>query len=276
MKKISTLVASLFVGMAVFATPATTFGKTKPAPSVSAATRPMSALTIQSSDNADIKVVLDGRRFEPNDNSLRIDNVENGSHMIKIYKEKRNGSFNIFGKKYDVVFNSTITVKPRTSMTISIDRANRISMADSRVRGNGGYDNGGYSNGGWADHNFDYGHGNNAGDYGQGQQGGWDNHSGYSAGMNDREFSAVLQSINKEWLETNKLKSADHVVTSNQLSSAQVKQLVQLFSFESNKLELAKDAYANTVDKRNYTMINDVFSFNSSKDELARFIRNFR
>ena len=99
---------------------------------------------------------------------------------------------------------------------------------------------------------------------------------GYEKGMNDREFNQVLQSISKEWLESNKLKSATQIVKTNSLTSAQVKQLVLLFSFESNKLELAKQAYQNTVDKKNYFMINDVFSFNSSKDELARFIRNFR
>ena len=49
-----------------------------------------------------------------------------------------------------------------------------------------------------------------------------------------------------------------------------------LFGIESNKLNLAKQAYANTVDKRNYSIVNDAFNFNSSKDELARFIRNIR
>jgi hypothetical protein len=91
--------------------------------------------------------------------------------------------------------------------------------------------------------------------------------------MEDREFKQVLQSIDKEWLETNKLKSATQIVRSNSLTSAQVKQLVLMFSFESNKLELAKQAYQNTVDKKNYYIINDAFSFSGSKDELARYIR---
>ncbi len=109
-----------------------------------------------------------------------------------------------------------------------------------------------------------------------GQWGDYDNHEGYASGMNDREFTSVLQSIEKEWLESNKLKSASQIVKTNSLSTAQVEQLLLLFSFESNKLQLAKQAYANTVDKRNYSRLFDVFSFNSSKVELERYIRNPR
>jgi hypothetical protein len=109
-----------------------------------------------------------------------------------------------------------------------------------------------------------------------GQWGDYDNHEGYASGMNDREFKSVLQSIEKEWLESNKLKSASQIVKNNSLSTAQVEQLVLLFSFENNKLELAKQAYANTVDKRNYSRLFDVFSFNSSKVELERYIQRYR
>ena len=90
--------------------------------------------------------------------------------------------------------------------------------------------------------------------------------------MNDREFSSVIASIEKEWLESNKMKSASQVVKNSNLTTAQVEQLILLFSFENNKLQLAKDAYDNTVDKRNYRRLLDLFSFNSSKIELERYI----
>ena len=50
--------------------------------------------------------------------------------------------------------------------------------------------------------------------------------------------------------------------------------MLQLFSFEGNKLELAKQAYSKTLDKQNYQCVADVLMFRSSKDELARFIRD--
>ena len=74
----------------------------------------------------------------------------------------------------------------------------------------------------------------------------------------------------------NKLKSASQIVKTNNLSTAQVEQILLLFSFENNKLDIAKQAYANTVDKGNYSMLFDVFSFSSSKTELQRYIQRYR
>jgi hypothetical protein len=271
MKKIFTLLTSLVLTMAVFAAPSTN------------AAKPKSILTIQSADRADVRVVIDGRRFEPNDNYLRVQGIEAGYHQVKIYRQKNTGLFNIFGKKYEIVFNSSVNVKPRANVMISVDRFGRAVVSDSRNggwSGQGGRDFDNRDNRDWGNnHDFDFNRGNNYGDYNNdrdGQWGGYDNHYGYESGMNDRDFDRVLQSIQKEWLESNKLRSATQIATTNKLTTAQVKQLVLLFGLESNKLTLAKQAYNNTVDKRNYSSINDAFSFNSSKDELARFIRTSR
>lgn len=261
MKKIFTLLASFALSIAVFA-----------------AAKPKSTLTIQSVDRTAIKVVIDGRRFEPNDNFMRIQGLDAGAHQVKIYREKNNGLFSILGRRYEVIFNSTVSVKPRSNVMISIDRFGRAAVNDNRQ-------------GGWnnrnnrdnrdldRDNDFDFERGNRAGDYSNdrgGRYGDYDNNYGYNNVMTSQEFQRVLQSIDKEWLESNKMKSASHIVNTNNLTSAQVKQMVLLFGMESNKLDLAKQAYKNTVDKRNYSMVSDAFNFNSSKDELARFIRNIR
>lgn len=252
MKKIFTLFTSLFLGIAVFAADA----------------KPKSTLTVNSSDMGDIRVVLDGRRFEPGDNSVMINDLSSGIHQIKVYRQKNSGIFNIFGKKYEMVYNTSLMLKPGTHVRLTIDKFGRTSVEEKKIRKNGKNGRGGRDNDWYSDRDYDFDRDGKLGDY--------DQNYGYERGMDDREFSAVLQSISKEWLETNKLKSATHVVTSNSLTSAQVKQLVLMFNFESNKLDLAKQAYRNTVDKKNYYMIDDAFSFNSSKDELARFIRTSR
>ncbi|MGZ8554299.1 MAG: DUF4476 domain-containing protein, partial [Chitinophagaceae bacterium] len=210
---------------------------------------------------------LDGKRFEPNDNSLMLRGIDDGYHTIKVFKQKRNGFFNIAGNRYELVYNTSINVKKRTHLLITIERNGRISMQENKIRKDGNRGDNDWGNGrddrNGRDYDFDR----------DGQWGDYDNHEGYASAMNDREFKSVLQSIEKEWLESNKLKSASQVVKSNSLSTAQVEQLLLLFSFENNKLELAKQAYANTVDKRNYSRLYDLFSFNSSKAELERYIR---
>jgi len=252
MKKIFTLLTSLMLGMIVFAADA----------------KPKNALTIKSLDRSGLKIVVDGRRFEPSQNSITIQGLDAGTHKVKIYKEKNTGLFSIFGKKYEVVFNKSVTMKNRTDVTIAIDRFNRTTITTEKRNGRNGRGNDRWDD----DDDFDFDNGHDYGDYNNDDR--WNDR--YESGMNDRDFSRVLESIRKEWLESNKLQSASHIVRNNKLSTAQVRQMLILFSFESNKLQLAKDAYANTTDKRNYSMLYDVFSFNSSKDELARFIRNFR
>ena len=245
MKTIFTLVASLFMSMAVFA-----------------AAKPKSILTIKSVDNADIRVVLDGKRFDPNDNAIMFGSIDAGRHDIKIFRQRKNSFFNMNGKRYELVYNTTIDLKRRTHLFITIEKNGYISKQENRVK---------------KDWNWDEHDGNNGYsrvDDNNGQWGDYDSHEGYAGGMNDRDFKNVLTSIDKEWLESNKFKSASQIVTSNSLTTAQVEQVLLLFSFENNKLEIAKEAYNNTVDKENYSRLYDVFSFNSSKAELDRYIRS--
>jgi hypothetical protein len=242
MKTIFTLFVSLFLGTAVFA-----------------AARPNSILTIKSADNADIRVELDGKRFQPNDNSIMFGDMEPGRHDIRIYRQKRNSWFNLNGKGYELVYNTTINLKRRTHLFITVERNGRISMQENRIKRDAG----------WKDHK------DRTPEY-HGRWEDYDNHEGYARAINDRDFRNVLASIEKEWLESNKLKSASQVVKGNHFTTAQVEQLLLLFSFENNKLELAKLAFMNTVDKQNYSNLFDVFSFNSSKRELERYINNRR
>ena len=52
--------------------------------------------------------------------------------------------------------------------------------------------------------------------------------------------------------------------------------MVTLFSFENNKLEIAKYMYGKTLDRKNYFVIYNVFTFSRSKEELAEYIRNYK
>jgi hypothetical protein len=58
------------------------------------------------------------------------------------------------------------------------------------------------------------------------------------------------------------------------LSTDQIIEIVNLFSFEENKLDYAKFAYSKCVDKNNYFIVNDAFSFSSSTDELTEYIES--
>jgi len=242
MKTIFTLFASLFMSIAVFA-----------------AARPSSIITVKSADNTDIRVILDGKRFEPHDDAIMFGSMEPGSHSIKIYRQRRNGWFSLPVAGYELVYNTIVDLKRRTHLFITVERNGRISMQENRLKRT-------------SDRDRDY---NRDNEY-SGQWGDHDSHEGYAGAMSDREFRQVLNSISDEWLESNKFKSASHIVKNNSLSTAQVEQILLLFNFENNKLELAKDAYLNTVDKKNYPMLFDQFSYSSSKRELEKYIDSCR
>jgi hypothetical protein len=158
-----------------------------------------------------------------------------------------------------MVYNTTVDLKRRTHLFITVERNGRISMQENRLKRTSDRDR---------DYNRDNEYSGHWGDH--------DSYEGYAGAMNDREFRQVLNSISDEWLESNKFKSASHIVKNNSLSTAQVEQILLLFNFENNKLELAKDAYLNTVDKKNYPMLFDQFSYSSSKRELEKYIDSCR
>jgi hypothetical protein len=56
---------------------------------------------------------------------------------------------------------------------------------------------------------------------------------------------------------------------------AQAKQLIQLVSSESNRLELAKSAYGNITDTENFNLIYDVLTSQSSKNELSTYVNTY-
>ncbi len=262
MKTIFTLLTTLMMSIAAIAAPKDD-------------ARSKSMLTIQSVDQGDIRVIVDGRRFEPNDNYLRIQSIDAGYHNVKIYRERNAGIFTIFGKRYEVVFNKSIMIKPSTAISVKVDRYGSASVKETRIRNR--FDRGGKK---WDDdHDFRYERGGEFGDYDNGHNGrvddrDWDNSGKYSRAMSDFEFNRVMNAIEKEWFETNKEKSATQIIQTNYMTSFQVKQMLQCFTHDNVKLNLAKLAFKKTVDPTNYFVVNDVFNSNRSKDELARYIKS--
>jgi hypothetical protein len=91
--------------------------------------------------------------------------------------------------------------------------------------------------------------------------------------MTPGDFSDAKVSISSKSFEDSKLTIAKQIIQTNCLLCNQVKEIMLLFSFESTRLEFAKYAYAYTLDLRNYYKLNDAFTFESSIDELNKYIQ---
>lgn len=91
--------------------------------------------------------------------------------------------------------------------------------------------------------------------------------------MSRGDFEQAKASISSKSFEDSKLTIAKQIIQSNCLLSSQVKEIMLLFTFEDSRLDFAKFAYAYTLDLRNYYKLNDAFTFESSIDELDKYIR---
>ena len=237
------------------------------------------SLSIFNSGSQDIRIEIDGRRYYENGRTFTLRNLAPGNHRVKIYTETRGGGVfgDIFGTRVQrVIYNNSIRVKPRTHVRMEINRNNRVEI-DERKIGNG--------NGKWDDDDrwdndreWDKDRGRDR-DYEDrddrdDRDGRWDD--AYGRPMDERSFLTFIQTLSRERFEDTRFTLARNSFDRQQFSSDQVKRVLQYFSFENNKLELAKFAYRNTVDKNNYHVIYDVFSFSRSKEDLSNYIRSYR
>jgi hypothetical protein len=90
------------------------------------------------------------------------------------------------------------------------------------------------------------------------------------------DFSRALSVIQGESFENSKLNTAKQVTSVNYLCVNQIIQVCKIFSFEQTKLEYAKYAYHYCIDQNNYYLLNEVFTYAASKDELRQYIGGMR
>jgi hypothetical protein len=210
--------------------------------------------------NSAVRIVIDDRNYICQDNSLTIDDLTPGYHSVKLFlvkKEKWNNPG--YGQ---MVYNANLILKSQFYTDVVVNRFGKALVDEQPLSRGDFYDNGGKD---W-DNNNNNNHPvvTNPRPPQQPQQ------------MQDNAFVAAREAIRKESFDNNKMALAQQIADNNYFSTAQVKELVKLFSFDERKLDFAKYAYGRTVDKNNYFMINEVFSFSKSKEELADYIRNFR
>ncbi len=92
--------------------------------------------------------------------------------------------------------------------------------------------------------------------------------------MSDYDFGMLRNSIEIKGFESTRMSIVRQVLEERHVTSRQVYQLMQLMTFESSKLELAKFAFNRVVDKERFFIVNDAFGFESSISDLNLFIRN--
>ncbi len=96
---------------------------------------------------------------------------------------------------------------------------------------------------------------------------------GCSVPVSRQRFKSMLEAIENESFDDGRLRVAKTVIRTNAcLTAVQLRQMMNLFSFDENKVELAKFAWDYLYDLSNFHLIYDTLDFESSKEELEQYI----
>lgn len=229
-----------------------------------------SALNLKMFDNGLFSVVLDNNASFSKSNYFSAPSIAPGYHKLKVTRIFHNPYGGHPVKK--VVFKGWITIPPKSVVYAQIDCHNQFDMVKVEpyfcppV-----YDN--CSDDDWDD---DCGYGS---DYGY-DGNGWCGTPvppvppvpPAPACISHMEFIQLKSSIENKSFESSKLQIAKQALAYHNFSSAQVADLMSVFDFETTKLDFAKSAYPKIVDRQNFYLVNNAFAFESSIQDMNQFV----
>ena len=254
-------------------------------------------LTVTSISNNKMFVEVDGRRYDLDGNTLSLSSIRPGTHNINVLRElKRKTGVNFGNRREQTIYNIKATFRNGYHFDILVNRFGKVMIDERRIDPNDDW----YNDDDYYDRNdgrnrdrdntYDNGDDRDDSDYGNDDRDNRDNRdydndrknddprydNNYSQAMTNNDFTQAKESLRREWFENTRLETAKQVIDRNYFTSQQVKEMVLLFTFENNRLDIAKYAFGKTVDKGNYFIVNDAFTFNNNKEALKEYIRQYK
>lgn len=181
---------------------------------------------------------------------LIINDLPAGQHKITITKqvEKQRGRRGIPTTSSVLIFDGFVNIPPRARVKAQLRQSNLLitEVIQQPIQGSNNGQRGDRPNRG--------------------------NNPPLISPMGQAQFNNLFITLKNESFDSGKQSILEPVLATNYFSSAQILDLMSLFSFDSGKLKIAQMGYRNTLDKENYFIINNGFSFSSSKRKLNEFI----
>ncbi len=92
--------------------------------------------------------------------------------------------------------------------------------------------------------------------------------------MDNQSFAKAIQNVSSKGFDETKLSTAKQIIKTTCFTSEQIKTMLGTFGFEETKLDFAKFAYDYCFDTHNYYIINDVFGFDATIEELNEYLQS--
>jgi hypothetical protein len=200
-------------------------------------------LTIISHNLTEVRIIIDGKRYGLEYNTLVLNDMMPGMHTIKIVERSQSfrGSGPIVPVREKVLFNGSMNFRMNYHVDIVINRFGKTLIDEQLIS---------YSR--W--------------------EGEDENSYGEEVAMTAASFENLRNTLRQEKFTSSKMVIVRQALRDNFFTTDQVKQLAQHFSFEDDKLQVAKLAYSRTVNKANYHLLYSILSYTSSKEDLAKYI----
>ena len=133
-------------------------------------------LTVTFAAKNNVQVMIDGRTYSQQENTIVLTGVQPGNHSIRIYKAQKGG--NRYGRnnraqRSELLYATNVWVRPNYHVDIMVNRFGKALIDESLLRNNDR----------WQDDEW----------YGDGSYNGYDNR--YNRAMSESEFNQFVQQI---------------------------------------------------------------------------------
>ncbi|MBK9481038.1 MAG: DUF4476 domain-containing protein [Bacteroidetes bacterium] len=230
-------------------------------------------LRIREERGRTISVSIDAIRINKIGRTLTIPNVSVGKHMIKVFAYNSNG----YGYRNGMmIYQGMIMVKPGSIYYCSVFEKGMEIEENCCIDDYGHWNN----NDNWENWDEDMKAWNNNQRWNQ-QDNHWNhdnnnyednNWENYRGALSIGRYNQLIDQVRKTTFESSKITLLNSMLRNTKLTVAQLMGILKELTFESTKLQFAKDNYNKLVDPRNAFLINDLFTFQSSKDDFLEFI----
>ena len=221
-------------------------------------------------DHSAFTVEIGDRTYKTSSGSIEIDGLRSGRKFMKVSKEIRrhNGYYKkvIFKGMNELPSSSKVKARITKHRDFDIIKVKRIRHGS--IHGINSQDHHGNHGQNSHDHSFsEYGINGHAHQTG---------HNGYHSDvMSQGSFRELRRIVDETSFDSSKLLIVKQALGPKLISSQQVLLLMELFAFDSNRLEVAKYAYTFTYDQEKYFLVSQGLSFSGNVSRLNQYISSY-
>lgn len=241
----------------------------------------LSELNIQSLSQASFDVVLNGELLAEKVNSLTITELQPGNHHLQLLQSAK--PWNHFSGHQQAMYSGYIQVQANQSIDALVFQNQLYIKQTTALQQPPVYDP--YNVTSYDSYYYSpSGQNNQAVNYMPGMNTHWNvpppSCPGYTQipvptgpqAMDPATFQQLKQSIQNQWFSSGQKEVFMQALAHNYFTSQQILELVDVFTFSSDQLEVAKAAYPKTVDPQNYFIVSNALEFSNDVSELASYI----